>query len=984
MDSFCKLAPLTADSLAMFKLAYPLLAQAAVSIMSLEFLTWHPAGSNSVIFIFLMSTNLKDTLNLPKTAFPMKADLVKREPIRVQHWDETSVYPKVRAKRSGAEPFILHDGPPFANGDIHLGHVLNKVLKDIVVRYKTLRGYDAHYVTGWDCHGLPIEHAVTKELRKKAGDLDPVTVRKACETFAQKYVDIQLEQFRRLGILTDWETRYLTMDPAYEADILRTFAAFVEQGLVYRSKKPVYWSIPCRTALAEAEIEYTEHTSASIWVAFPAENASAFGLPDATSVVIWTTTPWTLPANLAIALHPRFEYVTVIQNGHHYLVAKELADAFVQHCGWSDSATIQTQTFTGESLEGLQTRHPFIDRASPVLMAEYVTLESGTGCVHTAPGHGLEDYQTGLKYGLEIYCPINDDGAYVDDGQIPPELVGKSVLEVNGKNPANLAVLDIIKANGSLLHFEKIKHQYPYCWRSKTPVIFRAMDQFFMQLDHHHVREKVLEAIDQVEWVPGWGKNRIRGAVESRPDWCISRQRAWGVPIPVFYNADGVPLLDKDVIVALADKVATHGTHIWFDWTEQQLLDGIELPKGWDASDMVKGTDTLDVWFDSGSSHRAVLDSFEGLHSPADLYLEGSDQHRGWFQSSIWTSVVSKGCAPYKTVLTHGFVVDEDGRKMSKSQGAKTATQWLGEYGADVLRLLISSEDYRGDLPIGATVIKQASGIYRLIRNTLRFQLGNLYDFDPETDAVALQDLHILDQWMLHELQQMVSTVEQAYDSYDFPKVYQTVQLFCNNTLSATYHDIIKDRLYTLAPNDAKRRSSQTVLYRVLDTLIRVLSPILPFTCDEAAGYLETDSDFASTTVALLDWPHLNDAWDFSKPAEQVNQLLAFKADKINEKLEACRSSKEIGQSLEALVHIKASDETFDLLQQHLDDLSELFIVSVVQIERGSSEVSVCHAPGVRCPRSWRWVSELHDTEHWGPVSERDKQVHDALFGVPS
>lgn len=911
----------------------------------------------------------------------MKAALVKREPERVKHWEANSVYDKIREKRKDAKTFILHDGPPFANGDIHLGHVLNKVLKDIVVRYKTMKGFNSHYVTGWDCHGLPIEHAVTKELRKNTADLDPVTVRKECEAFARKYIDIQLEQFRRLGILTDWDIRYLTMDPAYEADILRTFAAFVEKGLVYRSKKPVYWSIPCRTALAEAEIEYTEHTSSSIWVAFKTLNAATYHLPENSSVVIWTTTPWTLPANLAIAIHPRFEYVVVERQGQNYLVAKELAETFIKECEWED-ATITDQVFAGETLEGIITQHPFIDRESPVVLADYVTLESGTGCVHTAPGHGLEDYQTGLKYGMEIYCPVNDFGVYDDDGQIIPELVGKSVLYQNGKNPANLAVLELLEQRGALLQLKKLKHQYPYCWRSKTPVIFRAMDQFFMQLDQGGIRQQVIDEIDNVEWVPSWGKNRIRGAVETRPDWCISRQRAWGVPIPVFFNAEGEPLLDKQLIYALADKVAEHGSNIWFDWSEEQLLEGLELPEGWDAKQLVKGTDTLDVWFDSGSSHQAVLDAFEGLHSPADLYLEGSDQHRGWFQSSIWTSVVSKGHAPYKTVLTHGFVVDENGRKMSKSQGAKTATQWLGEYGADILRLLISSEDYRGDLPIGATVVKQASGIYRLIRNTLRFQLGNLYDFDIEKDAVELADLHILDKWLLHELQQMVAIVEAAFDAYDFPKVYQTVQLFCNNTLSATYHDIIKDRLYTLAPNDPKRRSSQTVLYHTLQTLVKVLSPILPFTCDEAAAYLANDSDFADMPVAMMDWPELAEKWNFSSEAETINRILSFKAEYVNEKLEACRASKEIGQSLEAQVTIQDDDSNgiYSLLNTQFEDLSELLIVSVVEVVKGEPGVTVQHAPGVRCPRSWRWVPELKETTHWGAVSPRDATVHDAIY----
>jgi isoleucyl-tRNA synthetase len=929
-----------------------------------------------------MSTNLKDTLNLPQTAFPMRAALVQREPQRIADWDKKSSYQKVRDRRKGAPKFILHDGPPFANGDIHLGHVLNKVLKDIVVRYKTLRGFDVPFVTGWDCHGLPIEHAVTKELRKQSKDLSPTEIRNACEAFARKFIDIQLEQFKRLGVFTDWETHYETMDAKYEADILRTFAAFVEKSMVYRSKKPVYWSIPCRTALAEAEIEYQEHTSASIWVGFKSKNAKEFGLPENTQVVIWTTTPWTLPANLGIALHPRFEYTLVTQGGNHFLVAAELAETFIEETEL-EGATVADTRIKGEKLEGLVTKHPFIERESPVLLAEYVTTESGTGCVHTAPGHGLEDYQTGLKYGLEIYCPVDDDGCYVDDGQIPEALVGVTVLERNGKNPANIGVLEILKQENALIQYVKFKHQYPHCWRSKTPVIFRAMDQFFMRLDKENMREKVIEEIESVKWVPDWGKNRILGAVETRPDWCISRQRAWGVPIPVFFNEAGEALLDAELIRELASKIAEHGTNIWYEWSVDQLLEGLHLPEGWNKEELVKGTDTLDVWFDSGSSHRAVLDAFDDVHSPADLYLEGSDQHRGWFQSSIWTSVASKNEAPYKTVLTHGFVVDENGRKMSKSEGAKTATQWLNEYGADVLRLLISSEDYRGDLPIGKTVIKQASGIYRLIRNTLRFLIANLYDFDGEKDAVQLTDLHVVDQWALEKLKQMVETVTEAYDQYDFPKVYQTIQLFCNNTLSATYHDIIKDRLYTLAPDDEKRRSTQTVLSHILDTLVRVLNPILPFTTDEAFAYRSGDQDFNEGVTELLDWPDLSGKWDFSGPAAEIDKLLRFKSENVNEKLESIRNAKEIGQSLDAIVIVRDSGtEMMALLEKYLDDLAELFIVSVVQLEHGDFEVEANHAPGVRCPRSWRWVNELEDTENWGPVSPRDKAVHDKKYSI--
>ncbi len=915
----------------------------------------------------------------------MKANLVEREPQRLAHWEKQNAYYKALEARKDAEPFILHDGPPFANGDIHLGHVLNKVLKDIVVRYKTMRGYEVNYVTGWDCHGLPIEHAVTKNLQKNTTELDPVTIRRDCTAFAEKYIDIQLEQFKRLGIHTDWENHYRTMNPTYEADILRTFAAFVKEGLVYRSKKPVYWSIPYKTALAEAEIEYAEHISNSIWVPFKSLNAKEYGLPENTSTVIWTTTPWTLPANLAIAVHPRFEYTLIEYEGHNYLVARELAETFIKDVEWEGKVKITDVSIKGEKLEGLRNQHPFIDRESPIVLAEYVTLETGTGCVHTAPGHGHDDYITGLKYGLEVYSPLDENSRYVDDGQIPESLVGKSVFEKkNGASQANEEVLKLLQENGSLIQHTQFTHQYPHCWRSKTPVIFRAMDQFFMRLDHNDSRQKVLNEIDKVIWIPDWGKNRIHSAVENRPDWCISRQRSWGVPIPVFYNEAGDVLLQEDVIEAIAQKFATEGSDIWFTQSEEELLHGVELPEGWSLEDIKKGEDTLDVWFDSGSSHAAVLNRFDGLHRPADLYLEGSDQHRGWFQSSIWTSVIENGNAPYKTVLTHGFVVDENGRKMSKSQGAKTATEWLKQYGADILRLLILSEDYRGDIPIGNNIIKQISGIYRLIRNTLRFQIGSLYDFDPATDTVERDDLHILDKWALEETRQLIQQVTKAYDNYDFPKVFQLIQLFCNNTLSATYHDIIKDRLYTLAPDDPKRRSSQTVIYAIFEALTKLLVPVLPFTADEAIAYYENDEDFSENLATLQDWPIADNYPVFETEAQEVNDLLKFKSEQINEKLEKLRQEKTIGQSLDAEIKValQASNPIADILQKYSDDLAELFIVSSVILETSSSEdqVAVARAGGERCPRSWRWVPELVETENWGRVSPRDKAVHDTLY----
>ncbi len=660
---------------------------------------------------------LKDTLILPKTNFPLRGNLVKREPSRLEHWRKLGLYEKIQEQNANGESFVLHDGPPFTNGDVHIGTALNKILKDSILRYKSMRGYRTPYVPGWDCHGLPIEHKVTKDLREQGKDLLPAELRKACADFSASFIEKQRGQFQRLGVLADWEIEYKTMKPEYEATILRTFASFVEQGLVYRSKKPVYWSIPCETALAEAEIEYQDHVSPSIWVRFEIPGHQFLHIDGPLYIVIWTTTPWTLPANLAVAVHPDLDYVEVQHGGATYLVVHQLAENFIENCQL-EGATLG-QKYPGRKLESLQARHPFIDRKSPVVLADYVTTESGTGCVHTAPGHGLEDYLTGLRYDLEIYCPLDDRGCYVDDGQVPEELVGVTVLETNGKCPANIAVLKILEEKQALMQCKKHAHSYPHCWRSKTPVVFRAMDQWFVSLDAHHKREKVLEEIDKVKWTPDAGIKRIRGAVETRPDWCISRQRSWGVPIPVFYDEDKNPLLNAEVIRALADKVAGHGTNIWFEQEAKELLDGIELPANFAGKELTKGGDTLDVWIDSGCSHRAVLQEYENLSWPADLYLEGSDQHRGWFQSSIWTGVIADGAAPYKHVLTHGFIVDEKGEKISKSKGAMSSDGWVQKYGADIMRLWVSSQDYRGDIRLSENHFKLVSNVYRGVRNTL-------------------------------------------------------------------------------------------------------------------------------------------------------------------------------------------------------------------------------------------------------------------------
>lgn len=931
-----------------------------------------------------MAQDLKNTLNLPQTGFPMRGDLVKREPKRIDHWNTIDLYGKIQEKNASGPSFILHDGPPFTNGDLHLGHALNKTLKDTTLRFKWMQGYNAPYIPGWDSHGLPIEQKVSRELQEAGRtDYTPLEVREACAEFADKFRKIQTEQFQRLGVMGDWDNEYWTIHTEYEAAELETLASFVEQDLVYRAKKPVYWSIPYATALAEAEIEYRDHTSISIYVKLKLsdEARATLDLQDEdSSVVIWTTTPWTLPANLAVAVHPNIEYSAIKSNQGTLIVATPLLEQVVNECKLEDVETVGT--FLGSQLDKLEARHPFIDRPSPILLAEYVTTESGTGCVHTAPGHGQDDYITGLNNGLEIYCPVDDNGCYLDDGRVPAELVGLSVLDQEGGKPsaANIGVLKIIAANGSLISKKKFNHSYPHCWRSKTPVVFRAVDQWFIALDKGGDRERALEALNDVNFIPGWGENRIRAAVENRPDWCISRQRTWGVPIPAFYDEDGNGYIDSGVIRGIAAKVANEGTNLWFKKSAAEILDGIELPADWPSAAALKcGTDTLDVWIDSGSSHRAVLQKRPNLSWPADLYLEGSDQHRGWFQSSLWTSVIADKAAPYKNLLTHGFIVKEDGTKLSKSDGAaRPLNEWIKGYGADIIRLWICSQDYRGDVPVSDNIVKNVANNYRNIRNTLRYQIGSLYDFDPATDAVPLAELHSVDKWALNELAQLVRNVTEAYEAYEFHRAFKEfIDPFCSNTLSATYHDILKDRLYTAAPDDPLRRSSQTAIAIIFDVFTRLIAPLLPYTSDEAWSFSKNDSDFTEKPIALEAWPKVDDAWDNEEIASEIAVLRTFLSEYVNEPLEQLRQDKVIGQSLDAKAVItgKAGNPTFDLLKKYEADLPELFILSQVAVtETADAEeltVTADHADGVRCPRSWRWVPELVDTEEWGPVSPR-------------
>ena len=935
--------------------------------------------------------NLKDTLNLPKTDFPMRGDLVKREPQRVAHWKATDLYARIQARNAHGPTFVLHDGPPFTNGNVHIGTALNKILKDSILRYKSMRGFRTPYVPGWDCHGLPIEHKVAQRLREENRSLEPAALRAECAKFSREFIEVQRAQFERLGVLADWAREYRTLNPAYEATILRTFASFVERGLVYRSKKPVYWSIPCETALAEAEVEYLDKTSTQIWVAFtiPADDTKAvqLGLPDNTSVVIWTTTPWTLPANLAIAVHPDVDYVLVESaQGQRHLVAGKLAETFIAEAQL-EGATVREGIFRGRDLEGLQPRHPIIDRPSPVLTADYVTTDAGTGAVHTAPGHGMDDYFTGLKHGLAIYCPVNDQGVYVNSPKLPPELqlpeslLGLSVLDEPQKPaPATIAVLKLLAERGALLAKKKYSHSYPHCWRSKTPVVFRALDQWFVGIDRDGLRTRALQAIDAVEWVPATGVKRIRGAVENRPDWCISRQRNWGVPLPAFFTDDGDALLNADVIRALADKVAAHGTDIWFTQSTEALLEGIDIPAEFAGRPLKKGQDTLDVWIDSGCSHRAVLQSEDGMSWPADLYLEGSDQHRGWFQSSLWTAIAADGAAPYRKVLTHGFIVDENGEKISKSKGAMSSDGWVGKYGADLVRLWVASQDFRGDIRLSEGHFKRIQNLYRSLRNTLKFQLGNLDGFDRAAHAVAFANLEPLDRWALMKTAQFLPAVTEAYDAFEFHRVVQQIEYFVGVDLSKLYHDMIKDRLYTYGRSWSKRRSAQTVIQVIFEALVRVLAPILSFTADEAwCFYLEDRDTAGDRSIHLEDWPVADPAWHDDAVAADIAAILELR-EPANEQLERLRADGVIGQALDAKLtfHGTAADPQFQCLCAFEADLPEIFIVSQVELRRvegGEVSVTAEHASGVRCPRSWRWVPELVAAGDFGEVSPRDRDA---------
>ena len=924
----------------------------------------------------------KDTLNLPRTGFPMKAELTAREPERLKKWQTEKLYEKIQSARAGAEKFVLHDGPPFANGDVHIGTALNKTLKDIIIKYKTLRGFSSPYIPGWDCHGLPIEFKVSQEMRKDAAaeattNFDPVIIRKACDAYARKFIDIQREQFIRLGVLGDWQNPYLTLNKEYEADELRLFADIVEKGFVYRGKKPVYWSIPCRTALAEAEVEYKDHVSQSVYVKFPVVGC------DKTFVVIWTTTPWTLPANLAVAYNEKFQYVSVKVGDENYILYRGLLPTMAQKCGWAN----YTETpVANEELARFEYQHPFCNRTGKLYAAEFVTADTGTGFVHIAPGHGLDDYNLGLKVGLPIYSPVDDDGklAYTNDlpreQQMPESIVGKALLEKHGKSDANEAVLHELRLRHALLHQENYHHSYPHCWRSKTPIVFRAMDQWFIRIDHvvgnkGTFREEALAEIGRVNWIPDWGVNRIKSAVQSRPDWCISRQRTWGVPIPAFYDATGEAILDAQIVRNTADLIEKYGSNVWFEKSATELWPLVK-PKNWsDAEAVAKSNDTLDVWIDSGSSSRAVIarrKEISGKDKPfqADMYLEGSDQHRGWFQSSLLLSLAGNGAAPYKTVLTHGFMVDADREKISKSkqgQGGyekpQTAEAYVKKWGADVVRLWVASQDFRNDIVVSEERVNKVSETYRAIRNTLRYQLSNLFDFDPAKHSIADDKLTGLDRWVLGEFSKLEKEVIEAYDKYEFHVVYQKVSQFIAVELSAIYHDVIKDRLYTDPANSPRRRSTQTALLRLVTGLCQMLAPILSFTADETWEFVPGKSG----SVHEAKWKSLS--FEVSEKEQTDWKNFFALREQVLPELEAARQNKLIGKSLEAKALLVIPDG-FEAASNAREDLRELFNVSRLVLEpmKVGAEQKLCtvtHSDGQKCERCWRWELDTgQNAEH--------------------
>ncbi|KUO52463.1 MAG: isoleucine--tRNA ligase [Desulfitibacter sp. BRH_c19] len=904
-----------------------------------------------------------ESLNLPKTDFPMRANLPKREAEFLQFWDEQKIYEQVQKKNQNKPKFILHDGPPYANGSIHLGTTLNKILKDFIVKYYSMSGYDAPYVPGWDTHGLPIEQQAIKNLGLDRSKIDVVEFRNHCRDYALKYVDVQREQFKRLGVRGDWDNPYLTLAPEYEAAQIKVFGEMAKKGYIYKGLKPVYWCTDCQTALAEAEVEYGEKKSPSIFVNFPVKDGKGILPEDNTYVMIWTTTPWTLAANVAIALHPQFKYVLVETEKGKFLLARELVKSVMEKVELEYTVL---QEFDGNDLELIVCSNPLLERDSLVILGDHVTLEQGTGCVHTAPGHGLEDYQVGQKYDLPIISPVNDKGVFTDEAR-----------QFSGMyyDKANKEVTKELEEKGYLFFLEFTKHQYPHCWRCKRPVIYRATEQWFASIDGF--REAALNAIREVEWIPAWGEERIYNMVADRSDWCISRQRTWGVPIPILFCLDcNKEIINDETISHIENLFREHGSNVWFERTPKELLpEGFKCPHC-ESKAFKKETDIMDVWFDSGSSHEAVCANHPDLRWPADIYLEGSDQHRGWFNSSLSTAVATRGTAPYKQVLTHGYVVDEKGRKMSKSLGnGVDPLKVIEQMGADILRLWVSSADYRRDVAASPGIMKQITESYRKIRNTFRFLLSNLYDYDPEQHKVDYDNLSEVDKWALLKTHKLIDRVTKAYNKYEFHVVHHSVHNFCVVDMSSFYLDVCKDRLYTMPADHILRRSSQTVIYEVLTSLVKILMPVLAFTTEEIWSYLPKRKD-DPISVQLAQYPEVNESYmdvDLETKWEKILDL----REEVSKALELARQKKIIGHSLDASIQIYTDKDMVQILKGITEPLDQIFIVSSVEVKNMTDDIPedayksdeveavivVDKALGEKCERCWKYSEGSQEVE---------------------
>lgn len=899
------------------------------------------------------SLDYSETVNLPDTDFSMKANLSENEPDRLAEWDEMNLYDRIQENREGSETFILHDGPPYANGDIHIGHALNKILKDMLVKFKTMRGYRAPYRPGWDCHGLPIEHKVTSENPETAKE-GQLAIREACREYALKYVDIQKEQFQRLGVLGEWDNPYLTLSSDYEAEILRSFLELVEDDFIYRQLKPIHWCWDCKTALADAEVEYDQLKSPSIYVDFDViDDPNGVLKSEGASMMIWTTTPWTLPANVAIAVHPEYSYVEFEDpEGDVHVVAEPLLTAVLTTQDWSTGDIDILQKLSGQKLEDVSAAHPFIDeRGSRVITSDIVTLDEGTGCVHIAPGHGQEDYAIGMEYDLPVLSPVGDDGTYTDEF---PDEEGVHVLTADDR------IVERLESSGHLFYSEQMEHSYPFCWRCKKPVIFRATPQWFFDVDHRDVRERILETLDDIRWLPERGRKRFEAMIEDRPDWCLSRQRAWGVPIPAIQCNDcGETVLEPAVIDELIQRVEEEGVSVWFDSDVMEFIPVDYSCKNCGGQHFSKQNDILDVWFDSGVSHRAVLKNDGHLRRPADVYLEGSDQHRGWFQLSMIPSMAIEGDSPFRELITHGFVVDENGEKMSKSRGNVVSPQEIvKEDGADILRLWVASEDYHEDLVLGEELLDQIKDKYRRIRNTLKFFLGNLQDFEdftPSEDMLPVDRMHPVDRWFLSELYGLIRRVARAFQDREFHQAINEINNFCAVEASSLFLDIAKDRLYCEPRDSRNHRSAQTAIYRGLTTITKLIAPVLSFTADEVWDYLPEDGSIHET-----DWPDAPDDWMQESINEDFRKLRTVR----KELMKTIENSDSIDDASKADVHL-GWPEYETLLVEYEDILSEWFIVSSVTLREDATErsIEVTSTDNEKCERCWRFRDTVKGRE---------------------